>query len=91
MERESCNIKLLFKNFSFFVNEMNLLEKSCFFCTIILNRFLDIFGYFEIEKLKYKYRNNGTMEKYFVFEFYSKKEKKNKYSIDLEHFILDSN
>lgn len=31
------------------------------------------------------------MEKYFVFEFYSKKEKKNKYSIDLEHFILDSN
>lgn len=70
---------------------MNLLEKSCFFCTIILNRFLDIFGYFEIEKLKYKYRNNGTMEKYFVFEFYSKKEKKNKYSIDLEHFILDSN
>lgn len=30
------------------------------------------------------------MEKYFVFEFYSKK-KKNKYSIDLEHFILDSN
>lgn len=37
---------------------------------------MDIFGYFEIEKLKYKYRNNGTMEKYFVFEFYSKKEKK---------------
>lgn len=70
---------------------MNLLEKSCFFCTIILNKFLDIFGYFEIEKLKYKYRNNGTMEKYFVFEFYSKKEKKNKYSIDLEHFTLDSN
>lgn len=55
---------------------MNLLEKSCFFCTIILNRFLDIFEYFEIEKLKYKYRNNGTMEKYFVFEFYSKKKKK---------------
>lgn len=31
------------------------------------------------------------MEKYFVFEFYLKKKKKNKYSIDLEHFILDSN